>query len=275
MPRNSKEIIFQRKVAALVKRAQHLEDAEVKKVILLLAEARKSVAATVASTDWQAFYLPQMQLAIERALEEFGMRYGVDLRDAQLSFWTEGVAFVDLPLASVGITAALPAVDTTVLGIIQGYGAGLVKGLSRSAAQQINNELALGLMGQKAPFDVMQAVGRNLKDASIFKSIAARAETITRTECGRALSAASQARFEAAAAVVPGLKKRWTYGAARRRQPRYQHLGIDGQVRDVDQPFGVAGEALMYPRDPAGSAGNTINCQCYSTPWLASFAAAA
>jgi len=30
----------------------------------------------------------------------------------------------------------------------------------------------------------------------------------------------------------------------------------------VEQPFVVAGEALMYPADPAGSAGNIINCRC-------------
>ena len=30
----------------------------------------------------------------------------------------------------------------------------------------------------------------------------------------------------------------------------------------MDEPFEVDGEQLMYPGDPAGSAGNIINCQC-------------
>lgn len=30
----------------------------------------------------------------------------------------------------------------------------------------------------------------------------------------------------------------------------------------IDQPFVVGGENLMYPADPAGSAGNIINCRC-------------
>ena len=264
---SKKEVIFQKKVSDLIARANRLEDEEVKKAIRLLAEARKTVAATVASTEWQTFYLPQMKQAIERAMNEFSMKYSVDLRDAQLGFWDAGVAMVDLPLASVGITAALPAIDTTLLGIIQGYGADLVTGLGKSAAQQINNELTLGLMGQKSPYEAMQAIGRNLKDKSIFKSIAERAETITRTEAGRALSAAAQARFEEAAKVVPRLKKKWVYGHAKRRQPRILHQLADGQVRDVDQPFDVAGEKLMYPRDPNGSAKNTINCQCYHSAY--------
>ena len=34
----------------------------------------------------------------------------------------------------------------------------------------------------------------------------------------------------------------------------------------IDQPFIVNGEALMYPGDPAGSAGNIIGCRCYTVP---------
>jgi hypothetical protein len=30
----------------------------------------------------------------------------------------------------------------------------------------------------------------------------------------------------------------------------------------MDQAFEVGGEMLMYPGDPAGSAGNVINCRC-------------
>ena len=99
----------------------------------------------------------------------------------------------------------------------------------------------------------------------LFRS-AARAETITRTECGRVLEMASQARMTAAAEVVPGLQKQWRHGTVT-RMPRAMHLAADGQIRDVDKPFNVGGEELMYPRDPAGSAGNTINCGCYSVPY--------
>jgi hypothetical protein len=270
MPRSKKEIAFERKINELIARSQRLEDAEVKKVIRLLADARKEVAATVAATEWQAWRLPQLKNAIERALQEFGGKYGVELRDAQRSFWDDGIDMVDLPLRQVGIKAAIPAVDTTVLGIMQGYGADLVKGLAKDAALRINNEITMGLMGQKTPYEVMQAVGANLKDKSIFTSIAARAETITRTEAGRVLEAASQARMERAAGVVPGLQKQWFHGQ-NVRKPRPSHLKAAGQVRDVDKPFDVGGEKLMYPRDPAGSAKNTINCSCYTVPYMASW----
>jgi uncharacterized protein with gpF-like domain len=140
-----------------------------------------------------------------------------------------------------------------------------VGGLGKDAAQKIVNELTLGLMGHKTPFEVIQAVGKNLKDPSIFKSIAARAETIVRTECGRVLKAAAQARLDKAGEVVPGLKKMWKHGGS--AMPRPAHLAADGQIREANQPFNVGGEELMYPQDPAGSPGNTINCSCYSVPY--------
>lgn len=268
MPRSKKEIAFNKKVKELVARAQNLEDAEVKKVITLLAGVRNEVASTVASTEWQAYRLPEFKNAIERALQQFGGRYGVDLREAQRGFWEEGINIVDAPLRTVGVHALFPAIDTTVLGIMQGYGADLIKGLAKDAALKINNEITIGLMGQKTPFEVMEAVGKNLKDKSIFKSIAARAETIVRTEAGRVLEAASQARLESAAGLVPGLQKQWFHGQ-NVRMPRLSHLAAVGQIRDVDKPFNVGGEKLMYPRDPAGSAKNTINCSCYTVPYRA------
>ncbi len=266
MAKSKKEIAFQRKVDELIKNAQRLEATEVKKVIALLAAARKDVAATVASTDWQSYRLPALKNEIDRVLQEFGDRYGVELREAQRSFWEAGINIVDDPIRTVGIYTAFPAIDTTVLSILQGYGADLVKGLAKDAALRINNEITLGLMGQKTPFEVMEAVGANLKDKSIFTSIAARAETITRTEAGRVLEAASQARLAEAAKLVPGLQKQWFHGATA-RMPRPSHLEADGQIRNVDEPFNVGGENLMFPRDPAGSAQNTINCGCYHVPY--------
>lgn len=255
----AKEKAFQKKVNALIKNAGTLEDAAVKRVIVLLSNARKEVAATVASTEWQLYHLPQMKAAIERALESFAGQYGVTLRDAQREFWEAGIQMVDLPLSTVGIAAALPQIDMTALSIMQGYSSDLVTGMSKSAVQKINQELTLGLMGQKSSYEVIQAVGRNLKDKSIFKSIAQRADVITRTETGRVLEMASQARKEEAAIVVPGLQKQWYYGHSP-KMPRLSHQMADGQIRDVDQPFDVGGEKLMYPRDPAGSAQNTIKC---------------
>ena len=254
----AKEKAFQRKVKELVKKSGNMEDAAVKRAIKLLANARKEVAATVASTEWQAYRLPELRGAIERTMQDFGTRYGIDLRDAQMEFWNHGIDMVDLPLRQVGIYAVVPEIDMTALAIMQDFSTDLVVNLGKSASRKITQEMSMGIIGQKSPFDVMQAVGRNLKDKSIFKSIAARAETITRNECGRVLEIASQARRERAAEVVPGLGKEWKHG--RSKVPRLSHLAADGQKRKANEDFDIGGVALSYPRDPKGSAKDTINC---------------
>lgn len=250
---------FDAKVKALIKQANKLSDDAVARVIRLLSDARKEVAATVASTEWEAYYLPQIKGAIDRALQEFGSKYGLDMSETQRSFWDYGIDSVDLPLRAAGIVQALPAIDVTALAVLQGYSADLVQGLKMDAIKRINNEISLGIMGQKNPFEVMKAIGKNLKDPGIFKSLTARAETIVRTEAGRVLETASQARKAAAAQVVPGLQKQWFYGHSP-RMPRLDHMAAAGQIRDIDKPFDVGGEELMYPKDPAGSARNTVNC---------------
>lgn len=42
----------------------------------------------------------------------------------------------------------------------------------------------------------------------------------------------------------------------------FDHLEASGQVVPNDQAFDVSGEALMYPGDSNGSAGNIIQCRC-------------
>ena len=259
---------FDKKIKALIQAAQKAEDGAVVETIRLLAQARTEVAAAVASTDWQAYHLPQLKAAVDRALQEFAGKYGMQLNTAQSQFWSDGVNMVDIPLQTVGIVAIMPAIDTAALIALQDYSRYLVQSLGQDAAARIYNEMALGMIGKKTPFEVMEAVGNNLNDKGTFNSIAARAETITRQESGRALSAASQTRMEEAAKVVPGLKKQWLHGAAHRNMPRFTHMAADGQIRDVDKPFNVGGEDLMYPRggsDPK----NNINCQCYSAPYMA------
>ena len=54
--------------------------------------------------------------------------------------------------------------------------------------------------------------------------------------------------------------------ATRDDRVRPAHADADGQVVKVGSPFKVGGESLLYPHDPNGSAGNTINCRCTTIP---------
>ncbi len=89
------------------------------------------------------------------------------------------------------------------------------------------------------------------------------------TELGRAYSVAGQERFDQAGEVLPGLKKQWRRSGKRFSRPA--HDVADGEVVGVDETFAVGGEALRFPRDPAASAKNTVNCGCASLPFMESW----
>lgn len=70
------------------------------------------------------------------------------------------------------------------------------------------------------------------------------------------------ARFDSAVeatSFVP-IKKEWV--AILDENTREAHRAANGQRVNMDEPFKVNGEELMFPADIAGSLGNIINCRC-------------
>jgi uncharacterized protein with gpF-like domain len=144
---------------------------------------------------------------------------------------------------------------------MQTFMTGRIRDISVTIANRINTELGLVLIGAQSPGDAINALTR------IFGGQRERAITIVRTELGRAFSAAAQERMLAAKAQVPGLKKQWRHSD--KVHPRPMHLAIDGQIREIDEPYTLGnGVAIMYPRDPSAPAAETINCGCESLPYM-------
>ena len=116
-----------------------------------------------------------------------------------------------------------------------------------------------GLGTNQAATRIRKLVNKKLKgDINVW-----RARRIARTET---LSSRNYGSFQALSdAVSDGarLKKQWFTTMLKSRD---SHIAANNQIRDVDQPFDVGGEKLMYPGDPSGSADNVINCRCASLP---------
>lgn len=83
---------------------------------------------------------------------------------------------------------------------------------------------------------------------------------IARTETTRVENSAKQDVGEQGKKLGFKMKKQWISTSDGRTRP--EHAGADGQIVDIDKPFIVGGEELMYPGDESGSAWNTINCRC-------------
>lgn len=127
-----------------------------------------------------------------------------------------------------------------------------ITSVAETTREQIVNQIA---KGQQAGEGVDQIAKRIAGNVGIISR--QRGALIARTETH---GAANYGADGAARATGLTLRKEWV--AAEDERTRESHSEANGQIVDMDQPFDVGNERLMYPGDPAGSAGNIINCRC-------------
>lgn len=120
----------------------------------------------------------------------------------------------------------------------------------------LNSVLTTASVG--GAFASMKAVYENNLKSSI---------TIATTQATRIENLARQQAFEEAEkrAEENGLVLIKVWNTQEDSKVRDAHARANGQEAQVDKPFYVGGEKLMYPGDINGSAGNIINCRCYLT----------
>ncbi len=270
----SAETQFGAKVAELIKQARAFGPDVRSKVTELLEEARKRIVGEISNIDPQSFQAAQMRTLskeIDRALQQFNTEFSQYVTSAESDAFHLGEVGMDQPFDAAGLPApSFAGVSKSALSIAQGYTADLVSGLSKDAAGKLNGALQRAFLGGQSLDDIIGQVGRAVsgdKFTGLFGPIGDRAETIALNEILRVHSIAGQARLEDLQGQIPGTKKQWVHIMASRK-PRLGHIFASGQIREVDEPFSVDGEDLMYPRDPNGSPENTINCHCVLVPYM-------
>lgn len=229
----------------------------------LLQKADADILAILAAlpSDYQAWYLPQLQGEVRRVLELIAGDVAAAVDAGQVAAWRQGSALVDGVLAASAVSVVMPQLDTRQLSAMRQFLTEKIKDVTLDAANLINSELGLVTIGVKTPFDAIKAVSEALGEKTLR-----RGTTIVATELNRAFAAANQLRMEQSAQYVPGLRKKWLKSG--KREPRPEHVAIHGQTQPVGEPFVLEGGAvkMMYPGDPRAPARHTINCGCAAVP---------
>lgn len=229
----------------------------------LLEEADRQIRMILAGapSDYQQWFLTQLQAEIRRAVTALADDAAAAVDAGQIKAWRGGAALVDAVTAAAAVRAVMPALDAGQLTAMRAFLTEKIKGVTLEAANAINAQLGLAAIGAQTPFDAVKAISTLLNEDT-----RRRATTIVHTELARAFSTANQARMEQFATLVPGLKKRWV--SSGKLHPRIEHQVIHGQEQPVDQPFLLEGGSvkMMYPHDPAAPARHTINCGCAAVP---------
>lgn len=118
---------------------------------------------------------------------------------------------------------------------------------------------------------VQSSLIQSLLQGESVKDAAARLELVTEKDMNAALrnartmitgaqNAGRQDGFEDAAEKGIRLKKKWISTLDGRT--RHEHRVLHGQTVDIDEPFEVEGEEIMYPGDPSADPSLVYNCRC-------------
>jgi len=141
------------------------------------------------------------------------------------------------------------AVDLVMMGIrhrLRNYSRARAELIERYLRDRVARELREGVSIADARLTI-----RNILKNPAY------AERIARTESHIALE---RGAFEAARSLGVRITKEWISREDAHVRP--EHAAAHGQVREIEAPFDVGGEHLLYPGDPSGTAKNTVNCRC-------------
>jgi SPP1 gp7 family putative phage head morphogenesis protein len=236
----------------------------------VLEQTRREVIAELRNVPperFRAFFLKELQGSIDQKIAALEQRLKQELAPRIEAALQAGRRSALEPAAVLEVSVPLTDLPQNLVDVVQGFTADLIKRISDETRARINADLAVSILRGDSILDAGRRIGRSLGSrGTTFGAISNRAETIARTEILRAYAVAQQASFRQMADYVPKLKKQWIASLDDRVRPA--HRQAHGQTRDWDEPFTVDGEDLMYPRDPGGSPGNTINCRCVSVPVL-------
>lgn len=115
----------------------------------------------------------------------------------------------------------------------------------------ISSEISRGIASGMAYSDI----ARNI--SAVTKAPLARTKTIVRTEAGRIQSKATMDMAYMAKSKGAEQVKKWISVLDGDTRPSHQRM--DGEVRELDEPFS---NGLQYPREKGGKAEEVVNCRC-------------
>ena len=123
------------------------------------------------------------------------------------------------------------------------------KKLKNSISAEITRGIASGLAHSE--------IARNIAGAA--KAPLGRAKTIVRTESHRIAQASAMDAQKVAVSKGAKVVKQWM--STLDGKTRHSHRRLDGQIREVDEPFEMDGKKAMYPGD-FGDPAEDCNCRC-------------
>ena len=265
---------------AIAKRYAALEDDTMRRSVAMLRDLQKQIAGELGTvTDFRLYNLQRLNANLDALVDGYQNRLTGEVRSGLAGAWQSGGQAVVQPLSALGLSVSLFKPSYAQINAILDFSADMVREISDDVRHGINRQVRLAVLGQKSPFDAMKGITQVLGAQAeygpfkgrppVVSGVAARGETVLRTEMMRVFNLASYSQQLATAQQVPGTTKGWMATADSRTRPSHlrAHMYYKDHPIPVDEPFILhdpkLGEVkMMYPLDPRGPASETISCRC-------------
>lgn len=212
---------------------------------------------------YQKQYQEALKKQIDGVLEQLDGNSFATVADYLSKTYENGFIGVLYDLHGQGIPLVFPMDQEKVVQALQvdsKISSGLYKRMGEDTnklKKSIRTELSRGIANGSSwnQIAIRIAMGMN----SPFKKALNRTMTIVRTEGHRIQQEASFQCQQEARGQGANVEKQWD--ATMDGITRPHHRELDGQLRDVDKPFEVAGKKAMYPGG-FGDPSEDCNCRC-------------
>ena len=239
-----------------------------------LDDINKEIAALKSRTDageqyvvYQVQYQEALKKQISGILDTLNGQQFNTISDYLQTSYEDGFVGVMYDLHGQGIPLVFPIDQKQVVKAVQ-LDTKLSKPLYNSLGENVNNlkhqitdSITRGIASNASYSDMAKQITRHMVgDYSGMKGGAlGKAMQIARTESHRITN---EATFDAQLKAKDSgadVVKQWDAALDKRTRPH--HAQLDGQIREIDKPFEVAGRTALYPGG-FGVASEDINCRC-------------
>lgn len=206
---------------------------------------------------YQKEYQKALQAQISGILDQLNAKEFDSVADYLNECYKDGFISVLYSLNNQGIPLIMPIDQQRVVQAVQ-LDSKISKGLYtrlgediKSLKKTISRQISRGLAGGMSYGEI----ARNIANSS--RTGYNNAIRISRTEGNRIQNTAAMDAARKSKELGCDTKKQWL--ATLDGDTRKSHAQVDGEIKDLDEPFS---NGLMYPGDPDGRAAEVVNCRC-------------
>ena len=218
---------------------------------------KAQVKSMIQSKIYQKKYQEALQDQVDGILKQMQTKQYLTISDYLDECYEDGFVGSLFDLHGQDVPLLMPLDQTKMVRAVQ-----LDSKISKGLYSRLGEDVAL--LKKKITAQVSRSISTGTSYADCAKQLAGytrigynNAIRIARTEGHRIQTTAAMDTMEGAKERGADVVKQWDSTLDGRT--RESHVAMDGQIREVDEKFS---NGLMYPGDPAGGAGEVINCRC-------------